>query len=472
MRESTNITPWAGIGAMALAILAAAAMGFGRSGASPARVAGPAWLEQIETGDDHIEPRELARELLRARGDVVLIDLRPAAEFAVWHLPTARNLTVPQVCGEAGAELFATNPRSVVLCSNGPAHPGQAWVALRQQGRQNVKVLAGGLEEFRAQLLTPPSLREGIDEPSAKAARPSYELLRAFVQGLIPRSEPSPPWATDPNELREPTVVSPQWLAARMDRCVVIDVRPAAEFAEHHVPGARNLAVSRLRVRAGDRDHLLVDDRQLAQTFGALGIGNDSEVVIYADDKLHDASFVAVALLHLGHRALALLEGGILHWAAQRLPLTDEPTTVTPRTYEVRAGADDFTIGTDELAQAVASGRAKVIDVRPNAAYRGEQSTEARPGHIPGAVNRPMAGDLRRDAAGQWLLPRAELQASYASLASADQPVTLSCRTGHTASHTFFVLRYLLGYRQARWYNGSWTEWSARRDLPAATGDH
>lgn len=457
----------AGIGAMLAAIGAALALGFGRDGAAPAANPAPAWLEQIETGDDHIDAQELAGELLRARGDVVLVDLRPADEFAAWHLPGALNMTVPQVCGDEGAALLARSPRLVVLCSNGPAHPAQAWVVLQQRGHHHVKVLAGGLDEFKALLLTPPSLREGASEASAKAARPSWDLLRAFVLGSGPMRSG---WATDPAELREPTMVSAQWLAARLAQCTVLDVRPASEFAAWHIPGARHLEASSIRVRAGDRDHFVVDDQKLAQTFGALGIGNATSVVIYADDKVQDAAFVAVALTKLGHRALALLEGGVLHWAARRLPLTDEVHTPTPTTYVPQSTAD-FGITTDELAKAVATGATKVLDVRPPAAFRGEQSTEARPGHIPGALNRPFSADQRRDGAGQWLAPRDELARSYAALAAADEPVVVSCRTGHTAAHTYFVLRHLLGYRQARWYNGSWTEWSARKDLPAATGE-
>ena len=147
------------------------------------------------------------------------------------------------------------------------------------------------------------------------------------------------------------------------------------------------------------------------------------------------------------------------------------PAPVVAATGEVLAKAGPVTITTDELAKAVRAGATKVLDVRPPAMYRGEQSTEARPGHIPGAVNRPFSVDLQRDATGQWLLPRVELQQKYGALFSPEAPITVSCRTGHTASHTFFVLRHLLGYDKVRWYNGSWTEWAARPELPAATGD-
>jgi 3-mercaptopyruvate sulfurtransferase SseA len=465
---------WAAIGAMCVAIAAALTLDFGRGDQATTRRApvgqAPAWLQQIETGEDHIDAEELARELLRARGDVTLIDLRPADEFRAWHLPGARNLTVPATCGAAGKAVFDAQPRLVVLCSNGVAHPGQAWVALQQQGRRNVKVLAGGLDEFKAVVLTPPSLRDGATEADAKRAGAAHALRRAFFAGARTPS-PKAGWATDPTTLTAPTMVSPQWLAERITQVAVLDVRPAADFAALHLPGARSLEASRVRVRNGDRDHLLVDDPRLAQTFGELGLTADTPVVLCADDKVQDATFVALALLHLGHRAVAVLEGGIPGWASEGRPLTDEVVAPQPATYQPRPGADDFTITTDELAKAVRAGATKVLDVRPPAMYRGEQSTEARPGHIPGAVNRPFSVDLQRDATGQWLLPRVELQQKYGALFSPEAPITVSCRTGHTASHTFFVLRHLLGYDKVRWYNGSWTEWAARPELPAATGD-
>ncbi len=88
-------------------------------------------------------------------------------------------------------------------------------------------------------------------------------------------------------------------------------------------------------------------------------------------------------------------------------------------------------------------------------------------GHIPGAVNRVYQEDL--DAAGNLKDPAA-LAAAYQQLIPAtDTPVVVYCRTGHQASLTFFVLKEMLGYRQVKWYDASWSDW-ATRDLPVETG--
>ncbi|MBL9076231.1 MAG: hypothetical protein JNL08_01930 [Planctomycetes bacterium] len=460
------------IGVMAVALVAALAVGnLAPTTATGTAASAPAWLQAVETGQDHIEPRELAREILAAPKDLVLVDLRPAEEFAGFHLPGAVNLTVPQVCGDEGKALFAANPRLVVLYSNGPAHPGQAWVELKRQGRDNVKVLAGGLDDFKAQVLTPPSLREGATEAGSKAAAPEQALVQAFFLG-DPKPNPLAAWATDPAELTRPTMVSPRWLHERLDRTVVLDLRSAEEYAALHVPGALPLSLAKIRQKHGDRDLFFVPDPQLAAHFGGLGITRSTPVVIYADAKFQDATMAAVALLRLGHEKLAILEGGILRWATERRPLVAAATTPKPATYEPAPGASAFAIEIDELAAKVAAGGTPILDVRPPEFFRGEKTTEARAGHIPGAKNRVFSKDLTRTADGQWLRPRAELEREYAALGiTEDQPLVVHCRTGHTATETWFVLRHLLGHEHVRYYQGSWTEWAERADLPAVTGE-
>jgi 3-mercaptopyruvate sulfurtransferase SseA len=400
-----------------------------------------------------IQARELATHWMRAAKGIAVVDLRPSSEFAASHLPGAVNLTAGELATTTSKSLG--EPRLVVV--TGPDAEG-AQRTLRANGLADVRVLTGGLAAFEQEVLA--------DATPASAGA----LARAFFRGDGKASQKGE-WATDPAALTSPTMVSPAWLAERQRDVVVLDTRPAADYAALHIDGALSLEPSKVRVRAGDRDLLLVDDAALARTFGGLGITATTPVVIYADDKLHDATFVALSLLRVGHRAVAVLEGGILRWAAERRPLSATVPTPKLATYEVRPGADDFTITTDELAQQVADGSRSVLDVRPGASFRGEQSTEARPGHIPGAKNRTFSTDIDRDATGHWLKSRAELEKSYGAAFGKDQPFAVSCRTGHSASHSYFVLRHLLGYQNVRWYNGSWTEWSARQDLPAATGD-
>ena len=470
MKTSTTNQALALIGMAALVPLAVYALrGAEKLSATPDL----AWAALVETGEDHIGAKDLAERMLTGDRNLTLVDLRPREEYDVWHLPGAVSLTVPDLLGEPGKKILADPARLVVLYSNGPTHPGQAWVELNKRGLRNVKVLDGGLEAFKSEVLTPRSLSGAASEAQSKQSAPELAILRAFfLLGPDAKVEGAGRHATDPEKLTKPTVVSTRWLASRLEKTKVVDVRESAsDYALWHLPGAVHLPQAKLRIKAGDRDLFLQPADQLATHFGQLGITADDDVVIYAEEKLQDATMVALAFARVGHDKLAILEGGVLRWAADRLPLAKAAPKVSPAVYKIRAGADTFTITVDDLAQAVRAGGTKVLDVRPPEFFSGEKSTEKRAGHIPGSVNRFYGNDLTRGETGSFFRGGDALRAEFEGLGlKPDQDVVVSCRTGHTASESYFVLRYLLGYEKARWFNGSWTEWAARADLPLETG--
>jgi thiosulfate/3-mercaptopyruvate sulfurtransferase len=212
---------------------------------------------------------------------------------------------------------------------------------------------------------------------------------------------------------------------------------------------------------------MLLPADMIAAHLSLLGISPDDLVVIVAGEKLRDATLVGIALDRVGHSRWGILEGGFDAWAESQRPLENAISTVNQVAYSPRQISRSFAVDWRQVASRAEDERTVIIDTRPSEYYVGDKSDEARPGHIPGAVNRPYSEDLNE--AGQ-LASKEQLAAAYASILGAkDTPVIVHCRTGHQASQTYYVLKYLLGYTDVCWYDASWTEWAARLDLPATT---
>ncbi len=109
--------------------------------------------------------------------------------------------------------------------------------------------------------------------------------------------------------------------------------------------------------------------------------------------------------------------------------------------------------------------------MRPTKSFEGAKGKEVRGGRIPGSISRPYREDVVSDAGGVYWRPKEDVSAAYEGMGlTPDAPVIVTCRTGHQASQAWFTLRYLLGYEQVKWFDGSWKAWSLRPELPAETG--
>ncbi|MGA8665037.1 MAG: sulfurtransferase [Thermoplasmata archaeon] len=265
-------------------------------------------------------------------------------------------------------------------------------------------------------------------------------------------------------------LVENDWLAAHLTdpkvRVVEVDYDPAANYELAHIPGS---VLFDWRKDINDpvaRD--ILSGEAFAALFGKAGIDDSTTVVLYGDFNNWFAAFAYWVFTYYGAKQLKLLNGGRKKWIAEDRPLNKDPAKVTPTKYvpghpdpKLRAYLDDVRKALPE----VKGGKSALVDVRGPKEFSGEITAPPeyptehaqRGGHIPGAKNIPWAQAVKEDGTFK---SREELEALYGGKGVvASLPVITYCRIGERSSHTWFVLKYLLGYPDVRNYDGSWTEW-------------
>ena len=419
-------------------------------------------LAAVDMAADHVEPEELADWLMAGEPELMVVDVRPAEEFAAFHIRGAVNIPL--------AELAQTlenqrNAGRIVLYSNGMTHPAQARDSLQRQGFQNVFILTDGLVGFRERCLMPVSLRA---EPLDDAAAVRVNAWRAYFSGG--GAAPAAASTALPAEAAVPRLVDTAWLVDRLGASDLrlIDLRPQPEYNTAHIPGSLSLNVESLRGNIGGVPSLLLPAPMLAAQFSLLGLEPTDMAVLVVGDKAHDATLAAMAFERLGHRRYAVLAGGFGKWLAENRPVDAALPPARASSYPSPEPPDDFTADFREVAAAIGKPGIVILDVRPAAYYTGDKSDEARAGHIPGAINRSYTEDVVEGAdKSVSFKPIEDLAAAYNALIPDKQTrVVVHCRTGHQASQTFFVLKHLLKYADVRWYDAGWTEWATKPELP------
>ena len=253
----------------------------------------------------------------------------------------------------------------------------------------------------------------------------------------------------------------------------VIDARPdLGAYLRAHVPGAVYLNTESLRASEGGVPNLLLPAASYRTLFTRLGVRPDRYVVIYSggDARNFDATYVAWILAGLGHPSVRVLDGGFPQWELEGRPTTRAFAREGSGDYAPR-GFSPERATLDEVRAAMTRSGTVLVDARAPDQYAGSAGPQMRRGHIPGAVNHHWATDLGSDALAHRWRPLEQIRAGYASQGiTADRDIIVYCNGGLESSHVHFTLRYLLGYPRVRVYDGSYTEWSERTDLPVRLG--
>jgi len=274
-------------------------------------------------------------------------------------------------------------------------------------------------------------------------------------------------------------LVSTDWVESHRNdpkvRIVETDEDPLL-YHQGHIPGAVEIGWHLHLQDQLKRDY--IDASRFEALCSAAGIANDTTVVFYGDNSNWWACYALWAFKLFGHADCRIMDGGYALWRSQGRPMTTEPTKVVPTTYKVEK-ADEKALRAfrdDVLAHAKAG--KGMIDVRSPDEYTGKKlhmdgypnEGALRGGHIPGARSVPWKRAINEDGTFKTADELKALYEGEVGLKSTDDVIAY-CRIGERSSHTWFALKYLLGYPKVRNYDGSWTEWGNLVRVPIATGE-
>jgi thiosulfate/3-mercaptopyruvate sulfurtransferase len=262
-------------------------------------------------------------------------------------------------------------------------------------------------------------------------------------------------------------LVSTEWVAQHLNDPNVRIVESDEDvllYEVGHIPNAVKIDWHTDLQDPIERD--FINKERFEQLMSEKGISNDTTVVFYGDKNNWYATYAFWLFKLYEHPDARVMDGGRLKWEKEGRPLTREVPEFPRTTY--KAAGPDLSIRAfrDEVERYIEV-RLPLIDVRSPAEYRGElihmvdypQEGAQRGGHIPTARNIPW-GTAANPEDGTFK-SRAELERIYRQEngITPDQDVIAYCRIGERSSHTWFVLKYLLGYPNVKNYDGSWTEW-------------
>lgn len=243
----------------------------------------------------------------------------------------------------------------------------------------------------------------------------------------------------------------------------LIDLRKPEEFQTGHIPNALNVWRNQINDTSYAYGGMMPTKPQVESLLSKLGILPIDTIVIYDDKAECDAARLWWILKFYGHNHIKLLNGGLTAWQAADGVLSADSSLSEPTEYHF-TGSSDSTIlsliGDVELA--LLDSEVMVLDTRGDSEHSGSEHKKgaAHAGRIDGSLNLDWAMAVDYNGTNKFL-PARELKEMYTSIGiDGTKPVITYCHTGVRSAHTLFVLTELIGYRNIKNYDGSWTEWS------------
>jgi thiosulfate/3-mercaptopyruvate sulfurtransferase len=214
---------------------------------------------------------------------------------------------------------------------------------------------------------------------------------------------------------------------------------------------------------------------EFEKLMGESGIGNDTTVVLYGDNNNWFAAWALWQMKLYGHKDVRLMNGGRKKWLAEGRELTTDKPSHAAASYKAKDADNSIRAFLPEVMQAEKTRSHGMVDVRSPDEFSGKvlsppglPETCQRGGHIPGAKSIPWGQACNEDGTFKSF---DELKALYEGRGiGTDKPVIAYCRIGERSSHSWFALKYLLGHKDVKNYDGSWTEWGNLVAAPVERG--
>jgi len=272
-------------------------------------------------------------------------------------------------------------------------------------------------------------------------------------------------------------LVSTDWLAQNLGQAdvVVVDAswhmpatgrRGRDEYLAAHIPGARFLDIDAVVDTANPSPHMLPSAEDFGRAMERLGVRRKDRIVVYDNSATRNAARGWFMFRHFGADQVAILDGGFPKWVAEGRP-TDAGEPVLRQARFDALERQGEVVGKRDVAKGLG---VPIVDARSRGRFEGIEA-DPRPnvaaGHIPGARNLPFAQLYNTD--GTFKSRQDILQLFEAARVDPEKPFVASCGSGVTANSLIFAAR-LLGNRETRLYDGSWSEWGADPSTPKAVG--
>ncbi|MFC5285776.1 sulfurtransferase [Actinokineospora guangxiensis] len=274
---------------------------------------------------------------------------------------------------------------------------------------------------------------------------------------------------------REDVLVSAAWAEENLTAPGVVFVEvdeDASAYDAGHIPGAVKVDWKLDLQDPVRRD--FVDQAGFEKLLSARGIGNDDTVVLYGGNNNWFAAYAYWYFKLYGHDKVQLLDGGRKKWELDGRPLDTEVPSRPETAYSAKPQDKALRAFRDEIVPAIDT--KNLVDVRSPDEFSGKLAAPAHlpqeqaqvKGHIPSAINVPWSKAANEDGTFK---SDDELRELYKDAGLDEGKATIAyCRIGERSSHTWFVLRELLGYEDVKNYDGSWTEYGSLVGVPVATG--